>query len=73
LSRGVEPKPSASHDAWLAEKHRDGCAYGPVKDPVKRLHPCYVSYEQLPFEQKIKDYIFASIVRAFWQAEQDTQ
>jgi hypothetical protein len=32
-----------------------------------------VSYEQLPFEQKIKDYIFASIVRAFWQAEQDTQ
>lgn len=55
---------SASHDSWLAEKTRDGWKYGPVKDPDKKEHPCYVPYEQLPPEQKAKDYLFLAVVRA---------
>lgn len=56
--------PSASHDSWLAEKERDGWKYGPVKNPETREHPCFVPYDQLPVEQKAKDYIFGAVVRA---------
>jgi len=56
--------PSASHEAWLDEKRRDGWTYGPVKDPIAKTHPCFVPYDQLPAEQKAKDYVFGAIVRA---------
>jgi hypothetical protein len=56
--------PSASHDSWLREKTADGWVYGPVKDVDLKQHPCCVPYEQLPPEQKAKDYIFGSIVRS---------
>ena len=54
-ARGMLPSPSASHDAWLAEKRLDGWTYGPLKDPVKKEHPCYVPYDELPLEQRLKD------------------
>lgn len=56
--------PSASHDNWLAEKEREGWRYGPVKDADAKTHPCCVPYEDLPVEQRAKDYIFSAIVRA---------
>jgi hypothetical protein len=56
--------PSASHESWLEEKRKDGWSYGPVKDPVAKTHPCFVPYDQLPVEQRAKDYIFGAIVRA---------
>lgn len=55
-------KPSDSHDSWLEEKRLDGWKYGPVKDPVKKEHPCFVPYEELPAEQKAKDAIFIAVV-----------
>lgn len=61
---GREVPPSASHDSWLREKMRDGWTYGPVKDEVKKEHPCFAPYEQLPELQKRKDYLFGAIVRA---------
>jgi hypothetical protein len=59
-----DAKPSDSHDSWLAEKERDGWKYGPVKDPVKKEHPCYVPYDELPLEQRTKDYLFQAVVRS---------
>ncbi len=59
--------PSASHDSWLAQKAAEGWKYGAYKDPENKLHPCYVPYEQLPVEQKAKDYIFGAIVRAMFK------
>lgn len=56
--------PDASHANWLIDKERDGWKYGPVKDPVKKEHPCFVPYELLPVEQRAKDYIFRAICHA---------
>jgi hypothetical protein len=56
--------PSASHEAWLAEKKATGWKYGPIKDTNKKEHPCFVPYEQLPKEQKRKDALFLATVKA---------
>lgn len=65
---GINTPPSASHNAWLEEKRANGWKYGPVKDPEKKEHPCFVPYEQLPPEQRLKDYLFAAVTRAFVEA-----
>lgn len=59
-----DAKPSDSHESWLREKERDGWKFGPVKDPEKKEHPCFVPYAQLPAEQKAKDFLFLAVVRA---------
>jgi len=59
---------SAQHDAWLADKKRDWwkCgSVGPVKDAATKEHPCFVPYDELPLEQRVKDYLFKSVVSAF--------
>lgn len=56
--------PDSSHNSWLAEKVNAGWQYGPVKDAELREHPCIVPFEDLPSEQKAKDYIFSAIVKA---------
>lgn len=68
---GVDPSPSASHDSWLMQKRAEGWKYGPVKDPVKKEHPCFVEYDQLPLDQRRKDYIFAAICKAFTVSDVD--
>ena len=55
---------SATHDAWLADKERDGWTRGPVKDPVAKTHPCIVPFHELPPEQRFKDQLFRTVVRA---------
>ena len=59
-----DAKPSRSHESWLSEKELDGWRYGEVKDPVAKTHPCFVPYDDLPAEQKIKDHLFQAVVRA---------
>jgi hypothetical protein len=56
--------PSASHDSWLKQKTEEGWKYGSVKDADKKEHPCFVPYEELPTEQKSKDYIFKQTVKS---------
>lgn len=56
--------PSASHDSWLKEKRDTGWKYGSVKDPVRKEHPCFVPYDELPLEQKVKDYLFQAVVKS---------
>lgn len=58
---------SNSHEAWMAEKLADGWKYGPEKDPAKKEHPCMVSFDELPAEQRAKDTLFRSIVHALAQ------
>ena len=56
--------PRESHACWLAEKEATGWKFGPVKDPEAKEHPCFVSYDELPPEQKAKDGIFVATVRS---------
>ena len=55
--------PEQSHESWLAEKKATGWKYGPVKDPEKKEHPCFVPYAELPAAQQKKDHLFTSTVR----------
>ena len=54
----------AIHDAWLAEKARDGWKYGHSKNLERKEHPCFMQYEDLPQEQKVKDALFKAVVLA---------
>jgi hypothetical protein len=72
LNRGCKPSPSASHDSWLEEKKADGWKYGPVKNPATKEHPCFVPYEELPLEQRMKDFLFSAVVEAFHSATAKT-
>lgn len=56
--------PSASHDNWMREKVEQGWVWGPVKDPERKEHPCIVPYEALPEQQRYKDHLFVTIVKA---------
>ena len=55
--------PEQSHQSWLDQKSADGWKYGPVKDEVKREHPCFVPYSELPEEQRMKDKLFTAVVK----------
>ncbi len=56
--------PSESHESWLKDKGMNGWKWGPVKDLKKKEHPCFLPYEELPLEQRVKDYLFGAVVRA---------
>jgi hypothetical protein len=56
--------PEQSHECWLEEKRVTGWKYGPVKDPEKKEHPCFVLYSELPSEQQNKDKVFVTVVKA---------
>ena len=43
------------HDRWMAAKLRVGWRHGPRKDAGEKTHPCLVSYEVLPEEEREKD------------------
>lgn len=55
--------PRETHDNWMRFKESDGWVYGEVKDPIAKTHPCMVPYDDLPIEQKVKDYLFKAVVR----------
>ena len=59
-----EAGPQASHQAWMAQKLAEGWKLGPIKNPVAKEHPCLVPFDELPLEQKVKDYLFRGVVRA---------
>ena len=59
-----EAGPDHSHNEWLKEKAATGWKYGPLKNPDTKEHPCFVPYEELPEEQKAKDFLFRGVVHA---------
>lgn len=54
-----------SHANWLKFKEADGWHYGPVKDEIRKTHPAFLPYKDLPEQQRIKDYIFRSVVLGY--------
>ena len=57
-------EPNESHDEWMRVKQIEGWKYGEKKDAFWKTHPCMVAFDDLPVEQKAKDYIFKAIVDA---------
>ena len=55
--------PRMSHESWLEEKRKAGWAFGNVKNSQTKIHPCFVPYDKLPEDQKLKDTIFSGICK----------
>jgi hypothetical protein len=55
--------PQELHEEWVRFRLEHGWKYGPVKDEWSKRHPCLVPYDQLPEEQRVKDYMLSAIVR----------
>jgi len=55
---------AASHESWMSHKISDGWVYGAVKCPELKQHPCIVPFDELPSEQKAKDFLFRGTVHA---------
>ena len=43
------------HEVWAQKRIEEGWKYGEKRDDELRLHPCLVSYEQLPEIEKEYD------------------
>lgn len=52
------------HIKWCEFKIADGWKYGPVKDGVKKTHPCLIPFAELDKIDQQKDALFVAIVRA---------
>lgn len=51
----IEEMAKNVHEVWAQSRISDGWAYGPVRDDVKKHHPCLVPYEELPESEKEYD------------------
>jgi len=60
--------PAQSHEGWLAQKEAEGWKWGPTKDPEAKTHPCFRPYDELPTDQRHKDYAFLATVRSMLRA-----
>lgn len=59
-----DASPSASHESWLKQKEEEGWKYGAIKNPEAKEHPCFIPYDQLPVEQRSKDYLFKQVIHS---------
>lgn len=55
--------PEQLHEEWVRWRREQGWKYGPVKDEWGKRHPALVSYDALPPEQRVKDYLLHAIVQ----------
>ena len=45
------------HNAWMQNRLENGWTLGPVKDLEAKTSPCLIPYNELPYEQRVKDSI----------------
>ena len=43
------------HEIWAQERINQGWTYGEKRDDAQKHHPCLISYENLPEEEKVYD------------------
>lgn len=43
------------HENWAKSRFSEGWTYGPLRDDVKKTHPCLVPYDELPEIEKEYD------------------
>ena len=65
FAAGIEPSPSATHERWMKQKKAEGWKRGNTKNSKTKEHPSFVAYDDLPLQEKQKDYLFAAVCKAF--------
>lgn len=50
--------PKVLHDDWWQAYIDMGWVYGEVRDPIAKTHPDMVEYEDLGWEEQVKDEVF---------------
>lgn len=58
----------AQHVEWVKLMISLGWRWGEVTDRKNKIHNCLVSYEDLPFLQKLKDHLFIETAK-FYKSE----
>lgn len=53
--------PEEIHNSWMQAYVDMGWTYGEVRDPEKKTHPDLVPFNQLGFEEQIKDWVFIKL------------
>lgn len=53
--------PVAAHDSWWQAYIDLGWEYGPVRDVEKKQHPDMVPFEELGWEERIKDAVYIAL------------
>ncbi len=62
--KNPDATPEMSHESWLKQKQEEGWKYGEVKNPETKEHPCFRPYNELPADQRSKDYIFKQTIES---------
>lgn len=57
--------PEEGHNQWMKNRLENGWTYGTTKDIQLKTSPCLIPYNQLPYQQQIKDYIRQAIIEFF--------
>ncbi|MFE9742909.1 RyR domain-containing protein [Streptomyces sp. NPDC006477] len=60
------------HEEWVESYRLYGWRYGETKDEFQKTHPCMVPYNQLPDFVRMKNSIFAGIVKAMAEGNEIT-
>lgn len=62
--------PEDSHNEWMKSKEEDGWVYGEKKDPdsTPPTHPSLIPFDDLPKLDKVKDYLFKTVVDSLIEA-----
>lgn len=50
------------HNSWMERKKANGWTYGPILDMEKKTHPCFLPYEMLSEEERMRDTVFLTAV-----------
>ena len=62
-----------THDAWVQEKLAQGWMWGPIKDIRKQEHPCLMAYDDLPLEDRVKNFLFRGVVDVLLAMEDEAK
>jgi hypothetical protein len=57
--------PEDAHEVWMKAKINQGWKYGEQYNETAKLHPSIVPYDELPDSEKLKDEIWASLIKSF--------
>lgn len=55
LNELVESLAKNVHEVWAAGRIADGWKFGPIRDDIKKKHPCLIPYDDLSDEEKEYD------------------